>query len=236
MILAGVVVIAIGAFSEGVWRIVDSYTRVVETGNKPESGPSVLPLTSDEIKITKVRPIVDLPTLIRDFAGTGIMSLHWELVLSNNGEKDLSVIDYNVLQVLKEGPIIYTDLYQGLYFLQDTKLQPIKWPLVIFAGHSSALFIRLGVMIDDKAYAMIKDEFDGTQPQNASSIIDFLRSREIDVYGNPFTKSDIGVYSLPPLNEIRDPVFGVTFKTARNTEIAELISWYKYGLYRLATE
>lgn len=236
VILAGVVIIAFGAFSEGVWKIIDSYKRVVETDIISESGPSEPPASSDEIKITKVRPIVDQPTKIRDFAGTGIMSLHWELVLSNNGDRDLSVIDYDVLQVLKKGPISYTDLRQGIYFLQDTKLQPVKFPMVIPAGHSSALFIRLGVMIDDKAYAMIKDEFDGKQPQNASSIIDFLRSREIDVYGNPFTKSDIGVYSLPPLNEIRDPVFSVTFKTARNTEIADLVSWYKYGLYRLATE
>ena len=59
---------------------------------------------------------------------------------------------------------------------------------------------------------------------------------EIDIFGNPFSKNGIGVYSLPPLNDLQDPVFAVTFKTARNTEIADLISLYKYGLYRLATE
>lgn len=236
VILLGVVVISLGAFSESIWKIFDSYKRVVETDKISESEPSVPPATSDEIKITKVRPIIDQPTKIRDFAGTGIMSLHWELVLSNNGEKDLSVIDYDVLQVLKKNPISYTDLRQGLYFLHDTKLQPVKFPMIIPAGHSSALFIRLGVMIDDKAYAMIKEEFNGNQPQTASSIIDFLRSCEIDIFGNPFSKNGIGVYSLPPLNDLQDPVFAVTFKTARNTEIADLISLYKYGLYRLATE
>lgn len=229
IIIFGIVIIALGAFSENIWKIIDSSKRFVKN---EETIKSVSHTINDEIKITKVRPIIDQPTQIRNFAGTGILSLHWELLLSNNGDKDLSVIDCEVLQ----GLISYTDLYQGLYILQDATLQAINFPIIIPAGHSYPLFLRLGVIIDKKVFAMIKEEFDGKQGQNASSIIDFLRSREIDVYGNPFTKSDIGVYSLPPLDEIRDPVFVVKFKTARNTQIIDSISWYKYGLYRLATE
>jgi len=236
IVLVGVVIIALAAFSESVWKLVDSYKRVTENDKKPEIVSSSHHPSSEELEISKVRPIIDQPTFIRDFAGTGVMTMYWELVLSNNGDKDLSVIDYDVYQMSEEGPMSYTDLRQGLYSLQDTKLQPITFPLIIPAGHSLALFIRLGVMMDKKAYELVKEEYGDEQSQSASSIIDFLRSREIDIYGNPFIKHDIGSYSLPAIDDIREPIFGVSFETARKEKTIEIISSYKYGLFRFATE
>ncbi|MDY6970372.1 MAG: hypothetical protein SVR08_17200 [Spirochaetota bacterium] len=236
LIFIGVIIIALGTFSDSVWKLVDSYKRVIQHSKNTEIEESSNIAQSDDLKITKVRPIIDQPTMFYESFGTGIMSLYWELVLSNNSVNDLSVIDYDVLQVSEGGPISYTNLRQGIYILDGNKLHPVNFPLVIPAGHSLALFIRVGVMMDPKAYTMVKEKFDPVQQTNASTIMDFLRSQEIDIFGNPFTKNDVGVYSLPALNEINDPIFGVTFKTGRDTKIVELISWYKYGLFRLVTE
>ena len=54
---------------------------------KPEAATvgEDVPTVGDKIEVTKVRSIIDQPTSISDFANTAVMSLYWEVVLSNNG-------------------------------------------------------------------------------------------------------------------------------------------------------
>lgn len=186
---------------------------------------------SDSIEVTKVRSIVDQPTSITDFAETAVMSLYWEVVLSNNGNNDSSILDYDVLQISHAGPKSYTGLRQGLYTLKGSQLEPAGLPITIPAGHSTAFFVRLGVLMDKKALSMVKSEFDGA-PKPASAIIEFLRSRETDIFGNSFTQQASGASLLPAMDDIREPVFGVTFNTARGEEVHAIISWYVHGLFR----
>ena len=231
IILLGVIVIGLATCSDSVWKLVDSYKRVADNDEPSTDTSLVVSVAADDLKITKVRRILDQPTTIRDFADSGVMSLYWELTLSNNGKDDLSIIDYEILQVLNQGLSNYTGLQQGLYTLEADKLHPVQLPVVIPAGHALAFFIRVGVRMDKAAYELVKTEFDGTHTQDVSKIIDFLRSRETDVFGNPYKKNEFGS-SLPSMDDLQDPIFGVSFETARGVKTNDIISWYKYGLFR----
>lgn len=77
----------------------------------------------DNLAITGVRSIIDQPTVILESfkmrggkaVQTGIISLYWEVLLSNNGVNDLPVIRYDILQIDKGFPeTSYTHMKQGI--------------------------------------------------------------------------------------------------------------------------
>ena len=189
------------------------------------------PIETNAIKVTKVRAIIDQPASIREFGDTGAITLTWEVVLSNNGDDAASILDHNVLQLSEAGPISYTGLRQGLFTLKNHQLEPVQLPLTISAGHSTAFFVQLGVLMDKNAYSLVKVEFDEADSMTVSAIIDFLRSQESDLFGNPFRPRGNGAHSLPPTEDIREPAFRVAFTTSRGFESTATLSWYKYGLF-----
>jgi hypothetical protein len=84
--------------------------------------------TKERLAITGVQRITIAPTQLRQSVVptnarstiyiTGILSAHWKVFLSNNSDKDISVIRYCVLQVSsKDYPAVsYTDMDQGLFW------------------------------------------------------------------------------------------------------------------------
>lgn len=195
----------------------------------------------DNLKITGVRSIIDQPTMIQESTTisegkavqSGIMSLYWEVLLSNIGVNDLSVIRYDILQVGKDFPVVsYTYMKQGIYKLKEGSLIPAQFPITIPAGHTIALFLRVGIEIDKRAYQLIRKEFANEKRATLETIVNFLRLKGLDFYGNEFKKMTSGAYSLPPINHIREQVFGLSFTTGRGSKTHGFVSWYKFGLFR----
>lgn len=187
----------------------------------------------DNLVVSKVRTIIDQPTVIHQFLKTGIMSVYWELTISNNGTMDLSVIDYDIAQIDEDsGPLSYSHMQQGIYTLKEGQLVPVQFPIAVAAGHSQALFLKVGILMDENAYKLVKTKFKVEGQANVKSIEDFLRLEETDFYGNAFTKQESGVYALPPIDKIAEQVFGISFESSRGVKTTEIISWYKYGLFR----
>lgn len=187
----------------------------------------------DNLIVSKVRTIIDQPTVIHQFRRTGIMSVYWELTLSNNGTMDLSVIDYDIALVAEHsGPVSYTHMQQGIYMLEEGQLVPVHFPIAVAAGRSQAMFLKVGILMDGNAYTLVKTKFTAGGQANVKSIVDFLRLEETDFYGNAFTKQEAGIYALPPIDQIAEQVFGVSFETSRGAKTTEIISWYRYGLFR----
>ena len=187
----------------------------------------------DKLIVSKVRTIIDQPTVIHQFLKTGIMSVYWEITISNNGTMDLSVIDYNIAQVnANSGPISYSNMQQGIYTLKEGQLVPVQFPITVETGHSQALFLRVGIMMDENAYNLVKTKFKVEGKANVKSIIDFLRLEGTDFYGNVITKQESGVFTFPSIDKIVEQVFGISFESSRGVKTTEIFSWYKYGLFR----
>jgi len=233
-----------GAIIGGVFVIVAAIITVIGpiifNDNKNEE-PTV---PEEDLVVSNVRPIIDQRTRIHESftivegkgtVKTGILSAFWEVLLSNNGANDLSVIMYDLVQVDEDFPSIsYTHMKQGLYTLEDGALIPVQFPITIPAGVTKALFLRVGITMDEKAYQLVKSKFASEQRVTLEMIINFLRLNELDFYGNAFTEDDAGIYSLPPIDEIKEQVFGVSFETGRGTKAVGIVSWYRHGLFQNA--
>ena len=209
---------------------------VVPLMNTTDDTPHMAVATTtvqDNLIVSNVRTIVDQPTVIYQFLNTGIMSVYWEITISNNGTMDLSVIDYNIAQVdINSGPISYSNMQQGIYTLKEGQLVPVQFPITVETGHSKALFLRVGIVMAENAYKLVKTKFKVEGQANVKSLIDFLRLEGTDFYGNVITKQEPGVFMYPEIDQIVEQMFGISFESGRGDKTTEIISWYKYGLFR----
>ncbi len=91
------------------------------------------------LEITSIERVYEAPIELSETyvtgEQTGLLSVYWKLLLSNNGKSDLSVIDYDVTHVSDENFAFldYTGLQQGLYILNDDGLSKVDLPLNISA-------------------------------------------------------------------------------------------------------
>ncbi len=168
--------------------------------------------------------------------GTGLVAVHWELLLSNNGDRDLSIIDYKVRQVRDENflPIYYSGMDQGLYWIQEDELVPVDLPITISAGSTVAVFFRAGILLDPNVYELIKQKFNEGTIINLKDLTDYIYSNEVDFYGNKVEVLSLAPnsFSFPSFGEAKEQIFLVSFETARGSKVEEKVSWYTYGIMR----
>lgn len=230
-ILAVGVIAAIFADSFGVWENVQSWLP-----------PTPTPPIQDDLAITSIRTVTDVPTQIIeqpdiDFDSgkvitTGVISVHWEVFLSNKSDKDTSIISYEMVEILlNKSPEIksYTGLEQGVFVFEEHKLSPLKFPFSIPAGGTMALYIRAGLMMDPRAYALVTKNLKQEKQIDLNQVERYLRSNGIDLYGNKYTLNTKDMFSLP--SDLKEQKFAISFKTARGTEVTDAISWYTFGRY-----
>ena len=231
----------------GVFAIVAAIIAVIgnaifyANNNEPVQVVIEPSIPEENLVVSNVRSIIDQPTLIHKSSTihegktvqTGILSVFWEVLLSNNGVNDLSVIRYDIAQVGEDfKPISYTHMKQGIYTLKEGDFIPVQFPITIPAGNTMAIFLRAGITMGERAYQLVKNKFTSEQRVTLGAIVNFLRLEGLDFYDNAFTKDDSGIYSLPPIDQIKEQVFGVSFETGRGTKTVGIVSWYKYGLFR----
>lgn len=197
------------------------------------NSPSVpdKPPVIDNLKITSIKTVEDSQTQISPLATQGVISVYWEVMLSNVGETNLSVTSYNVRQVGKDFPaVMYSGMDQGLYAFENGNFKPLDLPVEITVGNTKKIFVRLGLLITPESYQLIKENFTNSSPVTLKTLWHFLFTKGTDFYGNKIEPLPKGAgYTFPPMDEIREQVFGISFKTSRDASVEELLSWYKHG-------
>jgi hypothetical protein len=181
--------------------------------------------SEDQLAVTCVRQsLKNLPVNISSF---DLISTYWEIFISNNDVKDISVINYDLLQVGKDFPAAYySGMNQGLYFPKESKLVSASFPITILAGSTVNLILKIGIQMNANAYKIAKHKLQKEPKIDFLSLEKYLWSRDIDVYGNQVKPTKHGSYTFPPFGEAKEQVFSIYFKTARGTEVPQLISWY----------
>lgn len=199
--------------------------------------------SQEKLAVTCVRQsLKNSPVIIINFAGalpidkgaksninmTGLITTYWEVFLSNNSDKTLSVINYELLQIGTYFPATsYSGMNQGLYLLDTNgKILPVRFPIVINAGNTVNLIVRIGIQIDYYVYKLVQDKIQEEPKIDFRNIEKYLWSKGIDFYGNQVESIGYESYSFPPFEKAKEQVFKVYFRTARGTDISQKISLY----------
>lgn len=163
---------------------------------------------------------------------TGILSSYWKVFLSNNSDKDISIIKYNLLQASdnENSPVSYSHMDQGLYTVEDNDVKPLLLPITIQSGETIPVVIKIGVIMNPEIYRLVIDKFGEQEQYEMQDIETFLRKEhETDIYGNPIKQTVAGIWEYPSFDIIKEQVFGFSFETARGTQTTGLASWYVYS-------
>mgnify|MGYP001793163571 CR=1 FL=1 len=192
---------------------------------------------SDSLQITSARTRQGFRTEIRKFADQGVISAYWEVLLSNVGGDNLSVVSYKVLQVGENFPATqYSHMDQGLYVLSDQEPVRLDLPISIASGDTRKIYVRLGLMLPSEIYKLVKESYLGQSNDSVTlgEVLQFLREKGTDFYGNAvqtrfFDSTGTSVSSISIDDELREQEFVIGFTTSRGEKAREPLSWYKFG-------
>jgi hypothetical protein len=178
----------------------------------------------DDFTVSKVEVLTQSPTSIVETGGKGIISIYWNIALSNLGESDLSIIKYEIIDKsdnLRLGEY-YSNMDQGLYSC-DGKYSLLPLPISISSGNTFPVCLKIGIVMDEEAYKLIKANFNDT-PTMFSEIESFLWANGTDVYGNEITVKEHGI-SYPAFEIIKEQLFLVNFYSSRGKAVHRLIGY-----------
>lgn len=165
---------------------------------------------------------------------TGILSSYWKVFLSNNSDKDISIIKYNLLEASDNvnAAISYSHMDQGLYTVEENDVKPLLLPITIQSGETIPVVIKIGVIMNPDVYRLVINKFAEQEDYEMQDIETFLRKEhETDIYGNRIKQTVAGIWEYPSFDTIKEQVFGFSFETARGTQSTGLASWYVYSGY-----
>lgn len=192
---------------------------------------------NDSLQVTSAKTREDIRTEIREYVDQGVMSAYWEVLLSNVGSENLSVVSYKVLQVGEDFPATwYSNMDQGLYVLENQEPVKLELPVSIASGDTKKVYVRLGLMLPPEIYKLVKENFIDRSNASITSgeILRVLYEEGTDFYGNTvqnriLASTGAKLSSVSIDDELREQEFVIGFTTSRGNKISEPLSWYRFG-------
>jgi hypothetical protein len=174
------------------------------------------------------------------FGGEKIISLPFEILISNTGKNTVSLINYRLIQRNNTGllyPEYHTGMNQGF---TDEDEKEIDIPFIILAGESKLVRIHTGIKIKEDIYQKINQVYKVEYGKDITSEDTFTYGElqyyqvkaKTDFYGNKLegsafkdTDGEAGAIVSYPTN-MRYPEFWLTFKTASSNYFE--IAYHEY--------
>lgn len=163
-----------------------------------------------------------------------ILPVYWKCLINNQGDRTISIIDYAVVAEhsdardanTKRSLNTYSNLKLGLY---ENLQAEYKLPTVIEAGKSATFLIKIGIVLDERAYNLAKEKY-SKKTFSIKELSLFLAEKGVDVYGNTVTPiknstNQIKGWDGPNLNR-NEQLFHLRFTSSRNNYFNGTVSWY----------
>ena len=122
-----------------------------------------------------------------------IIPTYWQIILSNNGDKTLSITKSSVETANdKSVDAIISHVFDGIYEnIDQYDKNKLEFPVIINSGESKKFYLRVGVMCDLKASKLLIDAYElkselfkkGRWLQT-KELNNFLAKNNLDIYGN----------------------------------------------------
>lgn len=159
-----------------------------------------------------------------------VLPLFWEITLSNNSDKSISLIDIEIHSD-EHDFYFYSNMFGGLYSNYDS---PVEMPINLNSGESRKFAIKIGILCDSVASRIIKqntphqDLYDtvGTWTRR-NVILRMLSEKGIDFYGNE-TKANFDGEKLLAyqVNPKKQQIFSVSFISSTKIAFSKSVSLY----------
>ena len=178
-------------------------------------------------------PILEnFTTKIYKIGKLDVIPFFWEITLSNNSDKAISIVEVNVQSKGVHPFVSYSHLFGGTFIDFD---RPLEAPINLNSGESKKFMIKIGIMCDSNASEIINSLLETTIPVDSENgpwirryvLVKMLCEKGIDVYGNKaqgaFDGEKLLSYTADPKKQ-QD--FTVTFTTSNNTSYSKDIMLY----------
>ena len=181
----------------------------------------------ESIGITISQPEEDYPIKINDSTSMQTLPTYWKCVVTNNGDKKVSLTDYSIVEHVNTNTLVFgaSYMHQGFYENFEKK---IYLPIDIEDHSSRSFFIKIGLKtkIDKKYY-----KFE-TKNQLLSALLEDCK----DIFGNEisiFFQDDFFYVNRKCDSSLSNPMstdgprFTIRFSSSRNSVFESKAYWYR---------
>ena len=158
---------------------------------------------------------------------TGVVQVFWEALLSNTGDRRLSVVSYDVRDVTNGQNAVYNSLKGGLF---DTRERPLSLPITLEPGESTLLLLKIGLLLHPRAVEVLQEAVPFGKPISRTDLQIALAKAGIDIYGNPIELTTYPggkrfLIGAPPEKRTEQAI-QIHFSTGGGLRVQRVNSWY----------
>jgi len=154
-----------------------------------------------------------------------VVPMRWDLVVANNGQRNVSIVRYELKHFTEKGSDQFTGLDRGLYLANGS---PTDFPLLIPAGDTVKFTVEIGVPIDSKAGELIAN-YQGPPFRSLREAVYYLAKNHLDFFGNEvdpvLSNGEVTGLSVKPRS--KEPIFLLQLESARGGNFWDAMFWYR---------
>jgi len=165
-----------------------------------------------------------------------VIPLYWQVILTNNSEKTVSITDINVENINDDnGVSLYSHIYDGIFdTYEEYDKGQIELPININSGESRKVFLRIGIMCDSLASSILSKKdyisFDDKPTESWTRLNQVkikLAENGIDFYDNKASATyDDEKIILYKSEAKKQQQFRITLTTGKNNFAAKNLRIY----------
>lgn len=153
--------------------------------------------------------------------GAAIIPINYEILLSNNSKRTISVIDHNI-EELRDGSSFY---YSKLINSVSVDKEELEYPIKIDEGESKKITFSINILINQEVNECILKKYEYNTRIKYEELIAYLHESGYDIYGNQVKVNfyndgtsigkSVGIHSTP--------IYNVIFTSAKNNHFSKLL-------------
>jgi hypothetical protein len=158
-----------------------------------------------------------------------ILPTYWSCDLTNNGEKTISIVKYDIKRFFEKKNLMY---YSNIDFgMHSQNFEKIKLPLNIKSGETKRILIKVGVSLYGNSTDILKRKLDSFKNYTFSDIKLILAKEKTDIFDNEVEstiKNDRIIHLQYKGLDPNKDYYNVTFETGKGKYFSELLHWYPF--------
>ena len=180
--------------------------------------------SADTGKLIVLPPVAGSPVEIDTTAGDAIMggtiAVYWQVIVSNTSRDDITLTS-SAVQVLDsiDSRIPYQVVNHRFY--SEDLSTPLDLPHIISSGHMVKFLVRITLPLLPEVYELVRTRLAAGEQIRLHEITSFLRSRNMDIFGNFFSGTSTETSAAQP----GERFFSVSFQTSRGNTLQDFASW-----------